>query len=243
MPIITLTTDFGTRDGYVGAMKGVIAREAPAAAIVDIAHEIPRHDITHGAWVLASATREFPPGTIHVAVVDPGVGGARAEVVARIGDQLYVGPDNGLFALLPPASEAFSIAAPGFRRADASATFHGRDVFAVAAARLASGEGPERAGPATQLAGRLPWDASGAGRGHVVHVDHFGNLISDLSPGAARRIRFANRELAIARTYEAVAVGEPLAYVGSAGTIEIAVRGGRADDTFAATRGMPVELL
>jgi S-adenosylmethionine hydrolase len=242
MPIITLTTDFGTRDGYVGAMKGVLARLAPSATIVDVAHEIPRHDIAHGAWVLATASREFPPGTIHVAVVDPGVGGERAEVVARIADQLYVGPDNGLFAQLPPASEAWRITAPAFRRVDASATFHGRDVFAVAAARLACGEAPERAGPATRLTGRLPWDAPGAGRGHVVHVDHYGNLISDLVPGEARRIRFAGRELAIARTYEAVAIGEPVAYVGSAGTIEIAIRDGRADDAFAARRGLPVEL-
>ena len=239
MPIITLTTDFGTRDGYVGAMKGVIARLAPGVTILDIGHDIPRHDIAHGAWVLATATREFPAGTIHVAVVDPGVGGARQEVVARIADQLYVGPDNGLFAYLPPG-EAWRIALPR----DASPTFHGRDVFAVAAAALARGEAPDR-GPATQLIGRLPWDAPTGGRGHVVYVDHYGNLITDVRAalGTSGTVRVGGRELALARTYEAVASGEPLAYVGSAGTIELAIRDGRADDVLAVERGAAVELV
>ncbi|HRC57322.1 MAG TPA: SAM-dependent chlorinase/fluorinase, partial [Kofleriaceae bacterium] len=95
--IITLTTDFGARDGFVGAMKGVIARLTPEARVVDVAHDIPRHDIAHGAWVLATAAGEFPSGTIHVAVVDPGVGSARLEVIVAAGGQLFVGPDNGLF--------------------------------------------------------------------------------------------------------------------------------------------------
>lgn len=239
MPIITLTTDFGTRDGYVGALKGVIARLAPAATVVDIGHDIPRGDIAHGAWVLATATREFPPATIHVAVVDPGVGGERQEVVARIGAQLYVGPDNGLFAHLA-TGEGWRIA----RREDASPTFHGRDVFAVAAAQLARGEAPDRIGPVTQLSGRLPWDPPAGGRGHVVHIDHYGNLITDVRAplGTTGTVRAGGRELAIVRTYEAVAPGEPLAYVGSAGTIELAIRDGRADEALAIARGMPVEL-
>src|SRR5262245_43767442 len=125
MPIITLTTDFGTRDGYVGAMKGVLARLVPEATVLDVTHDIPRHDIAHAAWVVRTTLRTFPKGTVHVVVVDPGVGGARQGVIVRVHGQLYVGPDNGVFAYLD-ADKAYQIEAP----ADASATFHGRDVFA-----------------------------------------------------------------------------------------------------------------
>ncbi|MEJ7597150.1 MAG: SAM-dependent chlorinase/fluorinase [Kofleriaceae bacterium] len=267
MPIITLTTDFGMRDGYVGAMKGVISRLAPEARIVDLAHDVPRHDIAHGAWVLATSSREFPPGTIHVAVVDPGVGGSRAEVIARLAGQLYVGPDNGLFAYLsaypgpadgraaartskvaptmgPSIEEpdgAWTIATPAFRAATPSPTFHGRDVFAPAAAALARGLPAETAGPPTRLSGRLPWQPPTEGRGHVVHVDHYGNLISDLVRGAAA-VRIAGRTVPVVSTFEAAPVGALLAYVGSAGTLEIAVREGRADQVLAVGRGTPVEL-
>lgn len=239
MRIITLTTDFGTRDGFVGAMKGVIARLAPDARVVDLAHDVPRHDIAHAAWVVATACGEFPHGTIHVVVVDPGVGGDRADVVVKTGGHLYVGPDNGVFAYVAnEISEAWAIQLPRFVARTVSATFHGRDVFAVAAAKLALGEAPNLAGPMVQLAGRLPWGPRQVGAGRVVHVDRFGNLISDLPAAeAGPAIAIAERTLPVVDTYEAVPVGELLAYPGSAGTIEIAVREGDACAQLGVHRG------
>jgi S-adenosylmethionine hydrolase len=252
MAIITLTTDFGTRDGYVGAVKGVIARLAPEVAIIDIAHDIPRGDIAHAAWVVATSTREFPHETIHVVVVDPGVGGARQEVIARvpaIGSldgarqmQLYVGPDNGVFAHLP-VDKAWTIK-PSEVAPDPSPTFHGRDVFAYAAAALAKGR-PGVYGAFTTLVGTLPWGARAPATGRVVHIDHYGNLITDLPQrDVADAVVFGRskqRTIPIVRTYESVAVGELLAYIGSAGTVEIAVRDGRADTLLGVERGAPVE--
>jgi S-adenosylmethionine hydrolase len=243
MPVITLTTDFGSRDGYVGAMKGVIARLAPGTVVVDIAHDVPRYDVAHGAWTLATAAFEFPEGTIHLAVIDPGVGGHRAEVVVLARGHLFVGPDNGLFAHVAAISDGcWAITAPAFRAPVASPTFHGRDVFAPAAAALARGLAPSSAGPATSLAGRLPWTASLAGEGTIVHVDVYGNLISDLTAGDARTVEIANRVLPLVATYEAVAVGAPCAYVGSAGTVEIAIRNGDAAATLGLGRGSRVRL-
>lgn len=236
MAIITLTTDFGTRDGYVGAMKGVLARLAPDAAIVDLAHDVPRHDIAHAAWVVATSCREFPLDTVHVVVVDPGVGTARGEVIVHADGHWYVGPDNGVFAYVAEGEYlAWKIARDG----EPSATFHGRDVFAPAAAAVARMEYPFAA--KTRLAGALPWGARPAGEGRVVHVDHYGNLVTDLphdEAGAA--VAIAGRRFALARTFEDVAPGELLAYIGSAGTVEIAVREGRADRALDAPRGTRV---
>jgi S-adenosyl-L-methionine hydrolase (adenosine-forming) len=239
--LVTLTTDFGTADGYVGAMKGVLHRNAPGVVVVDITHAIARHDIAAGAYALATAAPWFPPGTVHVAVVDPGVGGARRGVVVVAGQQIFVGPDNGLFALLTP-SAAYQIAAADFRAQRVSPTFHGRDVFAVAAARLATGAEPAQAGPAVTLEGRLP----GGDGPRVVHVDAFGNLITDVTGEAARgrRVRVAGRDVGpLRRTFEDVAAGELVAYVGSGGTVEIAVREGSAAEMLGAGRGAPVELV
>lgn len=242
MPIITLTTDFGSRDGYVGAMKGVIARHAPKATVVDIAHDVPRGDIAHAAWVLATSCREFPHGTIHVCVVDPGVGGTRHEVVIPGDGQWYVGPDNGVFAYVV-AEEwgALSIQDPAFRAKIVSRTFHGRDVFAVAAAMIACGETASKCGPTVKLKGALPWGLRTRGIGRVVHIDHFGNLITDLPLAeAGKTVSLAGRTVALRGTYEDVKPGEVVAYVGSAKTIEIAVRDGRADELFGVARGTQV---
>ena len=231
--VITLTTDFGERDGYVGAMKGVLARGGATA--VDIAHDLPRGDIVHAAWVVATACREFPPHTVHVVVVDPGVGGARRGVVAAAGTSLYVGPDNGVFAYLDVAW------AREIRHgAEVSPTFHGRDVFAPAAL-VAAAEPADAIGPRVELAGRLPWGPRPARAGRIIHVDQFGNLISDLPASeAGGAIELAGRRLPILRTYEDVSPGELLAYIGSARTVEIAVRDGRADLAIVAPRGTPV---
>ena len=242
MAIITLTTDFGTRDGYVGAVKGVIARHTNDTTIVDIAHDIPRGDIAHAAWVVATSTKEFPYGSIHLVVVDPGVGGARRAVIVNADQQWYVGPDNGVFAYVSePQSPAWAIESRLFRGRRVSPTFHGRDIFAHAAAALARGEEPANAGPAVRLVGELPWGPRLAGAGRVVHVDHFGNLISDLPAAeAGKEVAILGRTLPIVGTYEDAPAGDLLAYIGSQGTVEIAVRDGRADIVLSAPRGTPV---
>jgi len=241
MAIITLTTDFGTRDGYVGAVKGVLARNT-SAMVIDIAHDVPRGDIAHGAWVLATSTREFPHGSIHVVVIDPGVGSARRPVIVKASGQWYVGPDNGVFAYVADAhNDAWEIEARHFRARRVSPTFHGRDVFAYAAAALARGEDVLMAGPAVRLTGSLPWGTRDEGHGRIVHVDQYGNLISDLPAAeAGGAVTIAGRTLPLVTTYEDVAPGQVLAYVGSAGTVEVAVRDGRADTLLEAPRGTPV---
>jgi S-adenosylmethionine hydrolase len=241
MPVITLTTDFGARDGYVGAMKGVLARlVGDPWQIADIAHDVPRGDVAHAAWIVATACREFPAGTIHVVVVDPGVGGTRLPVIVSADQQLYVGPDNGVFAYID-ATAGRAIDNPGVISREISATFHGRDVFAPAAAALARGKAPATLGPQIQLAGQVPWGRRPAGEGRVVHVDHFGNLISDL-PAAevGDAIAIAGRQLPLHRTYVDVAPGELVAYIGSARTVEVAIRDGRADRALDAPRGTRV---
>jgi len=242
MAIITLTTDFGSRDGYVGAMKGVIARLAPDVTIVDIAHDIPRGDIAHAAWVVATSTLEFPHGTIHVVVVDPGVGGERRGVIAQVtvgaprGAQFYVGPDNGLFAYLP-VNRVWLI--DPRKLGKVSPTFHGRDVFAPVAASIAK-QHAEFYGENTKLVGRLPWDTAGH---HIVHVDAYGNLVTNLRVDTPPSVvAIAGTRIPVVHTYESVKVGELLAYIGSQNTIEIAVREGRADTKLGVTRGAIVAL-
>jgi len=242
MAIITLTTDFGTSDGYVGAMKGVIARIAgshPAPVVVDLAHDVPPGDIAHAAWVVATSAPEFPHGSIHVVVVDPGVGGARRDVVVRARGRWYVGPDNGVFAYVAErCSAAYAIENERFRAERVSRTFHGRDVFAPTAAAIAAGEDPTSAGPKVELTGRLPWGPRDRDVGRIVHIDRFGNLITDLPEAeAGGAVNVAGLTLPIVGTYEDVPRGQELAYIGSAGTVEIAVRDGRADERFTLRRG------
>lgn len=244
---ITLTTDFGWRDGYVGAMKGVLCRYGryvPNRAIVDIAHDLPRGDIAHAAWVVRTSCFEFPEDTIHVVVVDPGVGGARQGVIIEAGGHMFVGPDNGVFAYVPEG-RAFAIdlakvhaLSSGFA---ISHTFHGRDVFAPVAGALAQGKRPSDLATKTTLAGRLPWGPRPADEGRVIHIDHYGNLVTDLPASeAGSAVEIAGHRLPILRTYEDVPSGSLLAYVGSAGTIEIAVRDGSADAALDAPRGTRV---
>jgi len=238
MPIITLTTDFGTRDGYVGALKGVIARRAPDATLVDLAHDIPPGDIAHAAWVVSTSAPEFPWGAVHVVVVDPGVGGARRGVIASAAGQWYVGPDNGVFAYVTNRhTQAWAIDIQ-LLGTGVSRTFHGRDVFAPVAVSLALGEPATRWGPPAQLTGELPWGPRPERQGRVVHIDRFGNLVSDLPRAeAGTAVAIAGHTLALRGTYEDVATGELLAYIGSARTVEIAVRDGRADTRLGVQRG------
>ena len=243
--IITLLTDFGTADGYVGEMKGVMLTDAPAAMIVDVTHEIPPHDVEIGRLTLARYWRRFPPGTVHVAVVDPGVGSNRAALAIASDERYLVGPDNGLLspALLIPGARAVSLAVP----TGASPTFHGRDVFAPAAARLARGDDVDELGqPITDPVVRRTPEPHRAANGNVVGevlaIDRFGNAITNLVGMRGGEVFVAGRDLSVRRTYADLKPGEVGAVVGSTGLIEIVQRDGRASDSLQLARGALVTL-
>lgn len=192
--IVTFLTDFGLADGYVGAMKGALLSVAPGALPVDITHEVPPGDVLAGAFLLATAVPWFPPGTIHVAVVDPGVGTGRRELVARAGGRLFVAPDNGLLDLVlrdDPGAEVRRVANPRLHRPDPHPTFHGRDIFAPVAGALARGVPLEEVGPPVDDPVRLPLPAPGLVADGlevpVLHVDRFGNVILGIRPAELRR--------------------------------------------------------
>ena len=242
MPVITLLTDFGTRDSYVAEVRGVLLTRAPGAVLADISHDIPSGDVRAAAYVLGRSRGAFPPSTVHLAVIDPGVGSARAGLAFRSDGQYFVGPDNGLFtSVLDTAEELVRLPVPH----RASATFHGRDLFAPAAAAIATGTPPHRLGPLLGAAPvRLP--AAPFTRrgdmllGEVVYVDRLGTLVTNLPPEAQVRIEIAGRQVPLRRTFSDVAPGELVAFVGSGGTVEIAVRDGSAAALLAAEVGHAV---
>jgi S-adenosylmethionine hydrolase len=253
MAVVTFTTDFGRADGYSGAMKGVVLSLAPDALLVDITHDIPARDVAAGALTLASAARWFPAGTIHLAVVDPGVGGTRAEVVVAAGGAYFVGPDNGLLALAAtPPRRVWRIENAAFRREPVSPTFHGRDVFAPTAGRLAAGWSADDAGPPLADIAPAPVPASAPltddAQGEVIHVDGFGNLVTSLTAGGpvsgTWRLDLGARshDLIGGRSYSDVPPGSLVLYAGSGGQIEIAARDGRAAEVCGATRGARLRL-
>jgi hypothetical protein len=253
--VITLTTDFGTADWFVGTMKGVIAGIAPGATVVDVTHGIPRGDLRAGAFALAASCRFFPKHTIHVAVVDPGVGSARAAIAVQTASALFVGPDNGVLSWALRGEKIKTI-----RRLEneqyffhpVSRTFHGRDVFAPVAAHLSRGVNIRRLGPPADDFIRLPWPEpireTHQVRGEVVHVDRFGNAITNLTAdevrgrsAAAPVVVVRGKSLcAVAAFYQAVRRGQPVAVVGSSGFLEIAVNGGNAAKRLALRVGTPV---
>jgi S-adenosyl-L-methionine hydrolase (adenosine-forming) len=253
--IITLTTDFGTRDPYVAEMKGVMlgiaASSGAPVTLIDLTHEVAAHDVTEGALALDAVVPFFPAGSIHLAVVDPGVGTDRRGLVARTERALFVGPDNGLFTpFLEGRWEAWELRAEEYRLAAVSRTFHGRDIFAPAAAHLAAGVLPERFGPPIDDPVRLAWPTvravTGAVAGAVLHIDRFGNLVTSIRAetleaiGRAVRIRLGGRPLPLVTTYGDLESGQAGALVGSSGRLEIAVREGSAAARFKARRGTPV---
>jgi len=246
--IVTLLTDFGTADGYVGELRGTLLSLAstPGVAVVDITHDIAPGDVAAGCFVLGRAWRTFPPGTVHLAVVDPGVGTGRRALAAEGGGHRFVAPDNGLLSAVLDAGAArvVSLDIP----AGASRTFHGRDVFAPAAARLAASVSLEELGAAITDPVRLQppvLKVEGADLvGEVIHVDRFGTLITNLpeaklSRGGGRRasVRLGGYDLVLRTTFGDVPPGNPVAFIGSGGTVEIAVRGGRADAVLGLSRG------
>lgn len=200
-PLITLLTDFGTADYFVGAVKGVILSANPDARIVDLTHEIPAHDIAAGAFTLLAAYKSFPKNTVHVAVVDPGVGSSRRGVVVEAADQLFIGPDNGIFSYIferEPAFRIFELTNQKYLRDPVSPSFHGRDVFAPVAAALANGLQASRLGAeiddpvrleslepevmSGKSATRAGKSLSEAIRGRIIHVDRFGNCVTNITP-------------------------------------------------------------
>lgn len=249
---ITLLTDFGTADGYVAAMKGVIASICPDAAIDDATHAIPQGDVAAAAFALARFWRLYPPGTVHVVVVDPGVGGDRRAIAARADGRLLVAPDNGVLSRVFAAEAPDAIVSlddPSYHRTPVSATFHGRDIFAPAAAHLARGEPPAALGSPVDDPVGLPWPSPSRGRddeviGEVVHVDRFGNLITNLPAAWTRRAREVRvGDVGIGptrRTYADVERGELVALIGSLGLLEVSVRDGSAAERLGAVRRTPV---
>ncbi|HXV90745.1 MAG TPA: SAM-dependent chlorinase/fluorinase [Gemmatimonadales bacterium] len=242
--VITLLTDYGLRDSYVAEVKAVLLSRAPGAMLVDITHDVPAGDVRAGQYLLARAWHRFPEGTVHLAIVDPGVGTARRALAGAVAGHLFVGPDNGLLSSLPAGVRWVALPVP----AEASATFHGRDVFAPAAARLASGEHLEGLGPPATDVSRSPLPAprfdGAAWVGEVVYVDRFGTLVTNLpgdvvEPGV--RLVVGDREVgALRRTFGDVDPGHLVAFVGSGGTIEVAVRNGSAERLLGAGVGTTV---
>jgi S-adenosyl-L-methionine hydrolase (adenosine-forming) len=225
--IITLLTDYGQDDAYVATMKGAILRLNPAATIVDVTHGVRPFAVLQGAFLLDTAWRSFPVGTVHVVVVDPGVGTTRRAIAFRAGEQLLVGPDNGLFTFLTePISDLVDLPVPP----EASPTFHGRDVFGPAAARLAAGRPLSELGRGSSVMPIRLQDAwavkvGEAWRAQVLHCDHFGNVISNLPLRSLARITAVNgARVRTVETYEEAQPGELVALVGSSGRIEFALR-------------------
>ncbi|MGE5358998.1 MAG: S-adenosyl-l-methionine hydroxide adenosyltransferase family protein [Bacteroidales bacterium] len=251
MPIIALLTDFGTRDHYVASMKGVILRIVPHVTLVDITHEVAPQDVLSAAFELAACCREFPPGTIFVVVVDPGVGTPRRALGGSAGDYVFVGPDNGVLApvLDRPGARVVELTNPEYARAEVSRTFEGRDRFAPAAAWLAHGVPLGDLGPAVARIAPVPWPAphvrEAAVAGEVLKVDRFGNLISNIDRRLLEQcacappvVRIAGcNVLRFAQTYGETAAGELCALVGSSGYLEVAVNGGSAAERLHAGRG------
>jgi S-adenosylmethionine hydrolase len=244
--IVTLLTDFGTTDSYVAEMKGAVLRGAPSACLVDISHHVPPGDIRSAQYLLARTWRSFPPATVHLVVVDPGVGTARRAIAASAGNHLFVAPDNGLLTPVLERARVVEIDVPP----DASSTFHGRDVFAPTAARLAGDASLDAIGQpvfdAASLPLPLPVSRGDGVAGEVVYVDRFGNLITNI-PG--ERCGSASVQLgattlgAVRRTFGDVRPAELVAYVGSAGTLEIGMRDGSAADELEVGVGAEVRVV
>jgi S-adenosylmethionine hydrolase len=232
-PIVTLTTDFGTTDSYVAEMKGAILRHCPAATLVDVTHQIPPQDVVRASIILERVVAAFPPGTVHLAVVDPGVGTDRQILVAQIRQNYVVCPDNGLITGVWRRLLGKAWQITWRPRTAVSATFHGRDIMAPVAAMLAGGKSISSLG--RRIADPVLLDlhsGENVRRGRVIYIDHFGNAITDLSGSAIEAgasIRIGRTRIGrLRQTYADAAVGQPIALIGSSGLVELAVRNGSA---------------
>jgi S-adenosyl-L-methionine hydrolase (adenosine-forming) len=256
-PIITLLTDFGTSDYYVGAMKGVIMSQSPGTRIIDISHEIAPQAVLSGAYVLLGAYREFPDETIHLAVVDPGVGSSRRGIILRTDRYFFVGPDNGLFSLAAPQPAAvYEIKPSAYLAESTSSTFHGRDVFAPVAAALAIGVRPEDLGSVITDPRRLPQItriSSSEIQSQIIHIDRFGNAVTGIE-----RVHLANGTLPFSFSLrvsenlievqkqfyaeEPLVPRRPFVIWGSLNFLEISLAQGSAAEVLGLSRGQAVTL-
>jgi len=261
MPIITLLTDFGSQDYFVGAMKGAILSINPAASIVDITHEIPPHDIRAAAFNLLASHKDFPEGTIHAAVVDPGVGSDRRPILIECAKQVFVGPDNGIFSWVCEREKefrAFHLTNEEFFRSPVSNTFHGRDIFAPVAAWLSKSVAPEEFGPMIddliQLESLKPRKVDkGVTEASIIHIDRFGNCITNLTHEdfdegglSAAELSVNGREISSHREFFAdggTNRPELFCVFGSAGYLEIAAQNYSAATILGVQPGEPVILV
>lgn len=262
-PIVALLTDFGNQDHYVGAVKGAVLAACPEATLVDIAHELPAHDVVAGAFALCAAYRSFPAGTVFVAVVDPEVGSSRRGLAAEAGGYRFVGPDNGILSFVldeQPGARVHELTNRGLFRYDVSATCHARDVFGPVAGHLAQGAPLELVGPPLSDPVRFepePLRRYGAGewQTRVLHVDRFGNLTTHLARPELDEILAAvggdtNGLVAVVegtvvpfvQAYSDVPEGEAGALMGSSGRLEVAVYRGSAARVLGAGKGAPIRL-
>lgn len=259
MTIITLTTDFGLKDGNVGVMRGVILGIAPQATLVDISHQIRPQNVREGAWILGRSAPFFPEGTIHIAVIDPGVGTARRPLAARLGGQGFVGPDNGLLTPLleraeqeSQAMEIVCLDQPRFWRPEVSQVFHGRDIFSPAAAHWANGVPLRELGTPIADPVRLelpkPERAGDGLRGEVMHIDAFGNVASniqrqDLTGWGEVEVRLKGASVrGLVRTFGERPPGDLIALYGSTGNLIVSVVNGSAAERIGAEVGDPIEV-
>ena len=244
--VITLTTDFGTRDHYVGAMKGVIATVAPRVDVFDITHGIPQFDVSEGAFAIAQAYRFYPSATVHVVVVDPGVGSLRRPIAVLAEGHLFIAPDNGVLSQVLEFADSFEARTIASRHGlDAlSHTFHGRDLFAPAGARLATGLPFSEIGDRVSDPYLLPSVAVTQGAGRVLHVDSFGNVVtsfqeSDVPERSGLKIGTATVRLRTT-SYASAPDGQLFLIVGSSGYVEVSLNRGSAADAIGVRAGAPV---
>jgi S-adenosyl-L-methionine hydrolase (adenosine-forming) len=258
MPVISLLTDFGESDAYVGIMKGVILSKAPDAGIVDISHRISPQDLVQAAYLISSAYRYFPKGTVHVVVVDPGVGSNRAIIALEVAGFFFLAPDNGVLTLIlekATAERAVKVENRRFFLENPSRTFHGRDIFAPVSAHLAMGGDIHELGPCiapsalVNLSIPKPLtEKTGELIGAVIDIDRFGNLITNIDEGLIQTLCEKNRSNAMVYigkhiisglqvSYAGVSPGAMLAIIGSRGTLEISINRGSAKDYFSAAIG------
>jgi S-adenosylmethionine hydrolase len=253
-PVVALLSDFGTRDHYVGTMKGVVLSVCPDATLIDLSHDIPAHDIFTAALELAAAYRYFPAGTVFLVVVDPGVGSARRAVAAEAGGYYFVAPDNGVLAAVfreSPPGVVVELRERKYARSTISRTFEGRDRFAPAAGWIARGAALQSFGPAVTRYATIEFPVADVGataiRGQVMRVDRFGNLITNIDAAALEQltpphvVTVAQTSVPrVVQTYADVSPGELCALVGSSGHLEVAVNGGNAAERLDAARGAEV---
>ncbi len=267
-PIVTLMTDFGLSDAYVGVMKGVIIGIVPEAHLIDLTHDIPPQNILSGAWILATVYRYFPQDTVHICVVDPGVGSSRRAIALHAGDWFFVGPDNGLFSYILMEQTihiAVNLLNSAYQLPQVSATFHGRDLFAPVGASLAQGTPIEQLGPPIDPTTLQRFDITCPIRqethidAHIVHIDHFGNLItnipltlvpelfSDETPNQPLQLIFPTHNIVVEKHKRFFSAGlndeQPFIYGDSSGYVGITIRNGNAAKALNVTFGTPIIFL